>query len=97
MTPGSNFTNWLGVSYNVTGRGADGAQRALPASANLGNGLRQRRERHGHHRWRGNVTATAYDDSDNDVADYTGQALAFNGASVTFENLAPNYQNWYDV
>ena len=46
---------------------------------------------------RGNVTATAYDDSDNAVADYTGQALAFNGASVTFESLAPNYQNWYDV
>ena len=23
--------------------------------------------------------------------------LAFNGASVTFESLAPNYQNWYDV
>ncbi len=97
MTPGSNFTNWLGVSYNVTGTGADAPselcllqQTSATAYDSDGNVTATIDAR-------GNVTATAYDDSDNDVADYTGQALAFNGASVTFESLAPNYQNWYDV
>ena len=43
------------------------------------------------------VKATAYDDSGNDVADYQGQELAVSGGSTTFNNLTPNYQNWYDV
>jgi RHS repeat-associated protein len=45
----------------------------------------------------GRVTATAYDEDGQDVADYQGQVLAVSGGSATFSNLAPNYQNWYDV
>ena len=43
------------------------------------------------------MTATAYDEDGQDVADYEGQVLAVSGGSVTFENLAPNAQLSYDV
>ncbi len=45
----------------------------------------------------GNVTASTYDDLDQETAGYQGQVDSAAGTSWTFSNLTPNSQLSYDV
>ncbi len=45
----------------------------------------------------GRVTASYFDASDNDVADYQGQVLGVNDRSAVLSNVTPDSQPVYDV